>query len=78
MSQDAYLKALQKEGEKAGDVIGYVFAINGKLNSAEVYPSNGLFRKMWPKLLKASVTEAIGRRTPTRKRHPRPKPCWRS
>src|SRR5262249_50723413 len=37
-----------------------VFAINGKLNSAEVYPSSALFRKMWPKLLKASVTEAIG------------------
>src|SRR6185295_18022040 len=36
------------------------FAIDGKLNSAEVYPSNGLFRKMWPKLLNASITEAIG------------------
>ena len=59
-AQDAYLKALQKEGEKDGDVVGYLFAVNGKLNSAEVYPSNGLFRKMWPKLLKASVTEAIG------------------
>jgi hypothetical protein len=39
-----------------------VFAVNGKLNSAEVYPSNGLFRKMWPKLLQASVTEAIGQK----------------
>ena len=36
--------------------------MNGKLNSAEVYPSNGLFRKMWPKLLQASVTEAIGQK----------------
>ena len=61
-AQDAYLKVLSQEGEKDGDVIGYVFAINGKLNSAEVYPSNGLFRKMWPKLLKASVTEAIGQK----------------
>ena len=61
-AQDAYLKALLKEGEKAGDVVGYVFAIDGKLNSAEVYPSNGLFRKMWPKLLKASITEAIGQK----------------
>ena len=39
-----------------------MFAVNGKLNSAEVYPSNGLFRKMWPKLLKASITEAIGQK----------------
>ena len=62
-AQDAYLKALLKEGEKSDDVVGYVFAIDGKLNSAEVYPSNGLFRKMWPKLLKASVTEAIGQKS---------------
>ena len=61
-AQDAYLKVLLQEGEKADDVVGYVFAIDGKLNSAEVYPSNGLFRKMWPKLLKASVTEAIGQK----------------
>jgi hypothetical protein len=61
-AQDGYLKVLQHEGEKDADVIGYVFAINGRLNSAEVYPSNGLFRKMWPKLLKASVTEAIGQK----------------
>jgi hypothetical protein len=44
------------------DVVGYIFAVNGKLNSAEVYPSNALFRKMWPKLLQASVTEAISHR----------------
>jgi hypothetical protein len=61
-AQDAYLKVLLTEGDKADDVVGYVFAINGKLNSAEVYPSNGLFRKMWPKLLQASVTEAIGQK----------------
>ena len=40
-----------------------MFAVNGKINSADIYPSNGLFRKMWPKLLRASVTEAIGERT---------------
>src|SRR5207248_5378949 len=41
------------------DIVGYVFAVNGKLNSADVYPSNGLFRKMWAKLLNAIATEAI-------------------
>jgi hypothetical protein len=56
----AYLKALQPAGEKDGDIVGYVFAINGKINSADVYPSNGLFRKMWSKLLAANATEAIG------------------
>jgi hypothetical protein len=40
-------------------VIGYVFAINGKVNSADVYASSLLFRKLWPKLLRASAIEAI-------------------
>ena len=43
----AYIKTLQPAGEKDGDIIGYVFAINGRINSADIYPSNGLFRKMW-------------------------------
>ena len=56
----AYVAALKAAGESADDIVGYAFAINGRVNSAEVYPSNGLFRKMWPKLLEASATEAIG------------------
>jgi hypothetical protein len=59
-AQAAYVKALKESGEAADDIIGYVFAINGKLNSADLYPSNGLFRKMWPKLLAANAVEAIG------------------
>ena len=55
-----YVKALQPAGEKDSDIVGYVFAINGKINSADVYPSNSLFRKMWGKLLAANATEAIG------------------
>lgn len=61
-AQAAYLAALQSSAEQEPDIVGYVFAVNGKLNSAEVYPSHGLFRKMWPKLLQASVTEAIGQK----------------
>jgi hypothetical protein len=59
-SRAAYVAALRAAGESDNDIVGYAFAINGKLNSAEVYPSNGLFRKMWPKLIEASATEAIG------------------
>jgi hypothetical protein len=58
-AQNAFVAALQPAGERGDDVVGYVFAINGKLNSADVYPSNGLFRKMWGKLLDASAIEAI-------------------
>jgi hypothetical protein len=46
--------------------VGYAFAVNGKLNSADVYPSNGLFRKMWTKLLNASATEALGHKDESR------------
>ena len=56
----AYLKALQPAGEKDNDIVGYVFAINGRINSADIYPSNGLFRKMWAKAISANATEAIG------------------
>ena len=41
------------------DVIGFVYAINGEINSAEVYNNKILFRALWPKLLDAAVTEAI-------------------
>ena len=59
-ARQEYVAALQSSAEQADDVVGYAFAINGKLNSADLYPSNGLFRKLWPKLLAASATEAIG------------------
>jgi hypothetical protein len=57
----AYIAALTAAA-KDDDIIGYVFAINGKLNSGDVYSSNALFKKMWPKLLAASAVEAIGHR----------------
>jgi hypothetical protein len=56
---DAYVKALSHITDKHADVIGYAFAINGKINSADVYAANALFRKLWPSLLKASAVEAI-------------------
>lgn len=55
-----YTDALQAAGENGADIIGYAFAVNGRLNSADVYASNGLFRKMWNKQLQAAATEAIG------------------
>ena len=58
-AQAAYIAALQGAGETGDDIVGYVFAINGKINSGDVYASNALFRKMWGKLLAANVTEAI-------------------
>jgi hypothetical protein len=48
------------EGEK--DAVGYVFAINGKVVSADVYGSPAIFRKVWPRLLRASALEAFADR----------------
>src|SRR3984893_10187795 len=57
-SADSYVKALSSIVNLKPDVIGYVFAINGKINSADVYASSSLFKKLWPKLLQASAIEA--------------------
>jgi len=55
----AYINQLAGILRNKHDVIGYVFAINGKVNSADVYASRALFAKLWPKLLKATAVEAI-------------------
>lgn len=54
-----YLAQLSPIVSGKSDVIGYVFAINGQLNSADVYASHALFTRLWPKLIEASATEAI-------------------
>ena len=56
---DTYVNALDNLLDTRTDVIGYVFSINGKINSADVYASSSLFRKLWPKLLQASAIEAV-------------------
>jgi len=58
-STDDYIKALANITQSKTDVIGYVFAINGHVNSADIYASRALFAKLWPKLLKANATEAV-------------------
>lgn len=57
--RQAYVAKVKPAGEAGSDIVGYVFAVNGKLNSGDVYPSHGLFAKMWPKLAEAAATEAI-------------------
>ena len=54
-----YTRALAGIVRGKTDVIGYVFAINGMVNSADVYASSELFKRLWPKLLKANAIEAI-------------------
>ena len=60
----AYIDALSGILQNKSDVIGYVFAINGEVNSADVYASRSMFAKLWPKLLKASAVEAVAELKP--------------
>ena len=54
-----YEKALGRLLEKHPDAVGYVIAINGRINSGDEFGSTGLFRKLWPRQLKAAATEAL-------------------
>lgn len=58
-AQQGFITALEPKGFEGDDVIGVVLAVNGKIASADIYPSNGLFRKMWPKLIRAAATDAF-------------------
>jgi hypothetical protein len=50
---DDYFKALSAIVNDKPDVIGYVFAINGKVNSADVYASSALFKKLLAEALES-------------------------
>lgn len=54
-----YVKSLQRIPAGSAAVVGVVFAVNGEINSADIYSSPELFAAMWPKLLKASAVEAL-------------------
>jgi hypothetical protein len=65
-----YAKTLSDIVQKAPDVIGFVFALNGELNSAEIYGCHALFMKLWPKLLQSSAIEAVAEAPKTTKPAP--------
>jgi hypothetical protein len=54
-----YIDALRDIIKDRKHIIGFVFAINGQLNTAEVYGSEDLFRQLWPKLLRTAAVEAF-------------------
>lgn len=60
----SYVAGLDQVIADKNDVIGCVIAINGQVQSADVYASSGLFRKFWPKLLKAAAVEALAESHP--------------
>lgn len=63
-----YVENLLSIVHRQKDVIGFVFAIDDQIKSADVYSSNFMFEWFWPRLLKAAAVEAVA--TPGMKRAP--------
>jgi hypothetical protein len=58
-SSEGYIRILAPMLDKNDDAVGYAYAINGKLEGADVYASHELFARLWRKLLKAGAVEAL-------------------
>ena len=58
---DEIVSALSKILDGNTDAVGAAFCINGKLQNIEVYSAAGLFRKLWPKLLRAAAVESFAK-----------------
>lgn len=56
---EPYLEALQSPVAKSDQVVGVLVAINGKIESMDVFESTPLFQKIWPKLLKSYSLDAM-------------------
>jgi len=56
---DHYVKKLSAIVNDEPAAVGYVFAINDKVVGGDVYGSPALFRKVWPRLLRANGVEAF-------------------
>ncbi len=62
-TMDEYVKKFTSIVAGKNNVIGYAFVINGEINSADVYASSALFKKLWPRLLRATAVEAVAELT---------------
>ena len=56
---DDYVRNIEKQIPQQSDVVGYAVAVNGNVDSVDVFASPNLFGKMKGKLLKASAAEAV-------------------
>ena len=55
----AYIDGISDLIRNKKDILGFAFAINGEMNSADIYGSSVLHQKLWPKMLEACATEAL-------------------
>ncbi len=59
-----YVSKIEAQLPEASDVVGYAFAVNGNVESADVFASPQLFGKMKAKMLRASAAEAVAEKGP--------------
>jgi hypothetical protein len=58
---DKYVETIKSAAAQRHDdeeAIGYIAVINGQFACSDVYGSNALFKKLWPKMLKSAAAEA--------------------
>jgi hypothetical protein len=58
-SAEAYVAALSRRADGWLDVVGFAYAVDGRIVSADVYASPALFRKLWPRLLRSAAVGAV-------------------
>jgi hypothetical protein len=56
---EPYVAGLTAKVSGQNRVVGAIVAINGKIESLDVFESTPLFRKLWPKLLKSYALDAV-------------------
>jgi ARG and Rhodanese-Phosphatase-superfamily-associated Protein domain len=57
-----YLKQLEGPIGESPNVVGVIVAVNGEIESMDVFESTPLFKKLWPKLLKSYALDAANAR----------------
>jgi hypothetical protein len=67
---DRYVAGLAPIVRDKNNVVGFAFAVNGKVYSADVYGSPSIFQKVWPRLVRACALEAFADRLPKDKTFP--------
>lgn len=54
-----FISKLKSAPDGVKNPVGFAFAINGELSTAEIFAASDLFRQQWPKLLEAAAVEAV-------------------
>ena len=57
----AYVSELTTTMAEQSNPVGAVFAINGKVVSADIYGNSSLFKSLWPKLINGAAAEAMAK-----------------